>query len=262
MQRLPDRLAEGEQICRALILTAQDDQKQLEIIAEAIDFIQKNTQQLTAQLAIIENIALQGDMLAFNIAIEAARIGDEGRGFSAIGNEVRHLAERAMTQTHSIRTLISATDTKATTAYESLSRASKATKQLLSQTSQIKTLTQSSAEVALASVQGVSELVVARNHIEGHSHQQTLLLNHQTEISNGLKQLTDALENSLGGSLKNQSSSDKVLPLKLVANDAVLERLPSVAAVNASSLYSQPAAVKNGDILTSKPLAENDWSLF
>jgi len=260
LQRLPDRLAEGEQICRALILTAQDDQKQLEIIAEAIDFIQKNTQQLTAQLAIIENIALQGDMLAFNIAIEAARIGDEGRGFSAIGSEVRHLAERAMTQTHSIRALISATDNNATTARESLSRASKATNQLLSQTSQIKTLTQSSAEVALASVQGMSELVVARNHMEGHSHQQTLLLHHQTETSNRLNQLTDALENSLGGSPKNQSSSDKVLPLKLVANDAVLERLPLVAAVNASSLYSD--AVNDSAIPTSKPLAENDWSLF
>jgi len=261
MQRLPDRLRDGETVCTALISTTHDDQKQLEAIANAIDFIQKNTQQVNAQLAIIENIALQGDMLAFNIAIEAARIGDEGRGISAIGSEVRHLAERAMTQTHSIRALILDTDTNVITANENLSQASKTRKDLLSHAGQIKTFTQSSAEVALASVQGLSELAVAREQMEGHSHQQTLLLNHQADVSNNLVQQAQALERSLGGSPKNQSPSDKSLP-QLVANDDVLERIPLVAAVNASSLYSSQATIKNNSASGSKPIAENDWSLF
>jgi len=261
MQRLPDRLRDGETVCTALISTTHDDQKQLEAIANAIDFIQKNTQQVNAQLAIIENIALQGDMLAFNIAIEAARIGDEGRGISAIGSEVRHLAERAMTQTHSIRALILDTDTNVITANENLSQASKTRKDLLSHAGQIKTFTQSSAEVALASVQGLSELAVAREQMEGHSHQQTLLLNHQADVSNNLVQQAQALERSLGGSPKNQSPSDKSLP-QLVANDDVLERIPLVAAVNASSLYSNQATTKNNSASGSKPIAENDWSLF
>ena len=262
MQRLPDHLRDGEKVCTALISTTHDDQKQLEAIANAIDFIQKNTHQVSAQLAIIENIALQGDMLAFNIAIEAARIGDEGRGISAIGGEVRHLAERAMTQTHSIRALILETDTNVITANENLSQASKTRKDLLSYAGQIKTSTQSSAEVALASVQGLSELAVAREQMEGHSHQQTLLLNHQAEVSNNLNQQAQALERSLGGSPKNQSPSDKILPLKLVANDDLLERIPSVAAVNASSLYSRQISEKNNTVAVSKPIAENDWSLF
>ncbi len=261
MQRLPDRLRDGETVCTALISTTHDDQKQLEAIANAIDFIQKNTQQVNAQLAIIENIALQGDMLAFNIAIEAARIGDEGRGISAIGSEVRHLAERAMTQTHSIRALILDTDTNVVTANENLSQAAKTRKDLLSHAGQIKTFTQSSAEVALASVQGLSELAVAREQMEGHSHQQTLLLNHQADVSNNLVQQAQALERSLGGSPKNQSPSEKSLP-QLVANDDVLERIPLVAAVNASSLYSSQATMKNNSASGSKPIAENDWSLF
>ena len=164
-------------------------------------------------------------MLAFNIAIEAARIGDEGRGISAIGSEVRHLAERAMTQTHSIRALILDTDTNVITANENLSQASKTRKDLLSHAGQIKTFTQSSAEVALATVQSLSELAVAREQMEGHSHQQTLLLNHQADVSNNLVQQAQALERSLGGSPKNQSPSEKSLP-QLVANDDVLERIP------------------------------------
>jgi methyl-accepting chemotaxis protein len=262
MQRLPDRLRDGEKVCSALILTTHDDQKQLEAITKAIDFIQKNTQQVSAQLAIVENIALQGDMLAFNIAIEAARIGDEGRGISAIGGEVRHLAERAMTQTHSIRALISETDASLIAAHESLTHASKNSEDLLSQARQIKTFTQSSAEVAHASVQGLSELSDAREQMEGHSHQQTLLLNHQAEVSNHLNQQAQALERSLGGSPSNQSPLDKSSPLKLVVNDAVLGHIPSVAAVNASSLYSEQSPAKNNSVSGGKPIAENDWSLF
>jgi hypothetical protein len=166
-----------------------------------------------------------------------------------------------MTQTHSIRALILDTDTNVITANENLSQASKTRKDLLSHAGQIKTFTQSSAEVALATVQGLSELAVAREQMEGHSHQQTLLLNHQADVSNNLVQQAQALERSLGGSPKNQSPSEKSLP-QLVANDDVLERIPLVAAVNASSLYSSQAIAKNNSASGSKPIAENDWSLF
>lgn len=262
IQRLPDRLMDGEKICDALITSTLEEQNQLAMIEENIDLVQKNIQEVRAQLSILENIALQGDMLSFNIAIEVARLGDEGRGFTAIGSEIRHLAERAMVQTHSIRALISDTDTGVICAHESLCQATVTNKDLLGYVQRINALTQSSVEAAHTSTQGLSELVIVHEQMKGHSHEQFLLTHHEAVNSNKLCQSMGGLVHSLGGSANSPSPSNQILPLNVVKNEGVLETTPLIAAVNPSSIFSDHTAEKNVPASGSKAITTTDWSLF
>lgn len=262
MQTIPNRLMDGVKVCDALISRTLEEQKQLSTIENEISLVQKNTQQVSAQLSILENIALQGDMLSFNIAIEVARLGDEGRGFSAIGSEVRHLAERAMAQTHSIRALISDTDSHVISAHESLSQATIENNELLGHTQRINALTQSSAEATHTSVQSLSELAIMHEQLEGHSYEQFLHAHHQAVESNKLSQLMGTFLASVDSSDKYQTSLNQILPLTAVIDAEVFESIPLVTAISASSLSSEKTTENNKPAVPNKPLADNDWSLF
>lgn len=262
LQKLPDRLVDGEKICDALMTSTLEEQNQLTMIESNIDLVQKNIQEVRAQLSILENIALQGDMLSFNIAIEVARLGDEGRGFSAIGSEIRHLAERAMVQTHSIRALISDTDTGVISAHENLSQATVTHKKLLSYVNRINALTQSSAEVAHTSIQGLSELAILHEQMEEHSHEQFLLTHYEAVHTNRLTQLMGGLLHSLGGSTNNPLPTNQMLPLNVVKDDAIFASTPLVAAVNPSPSFSDQPTEKDIPASSSKPISNTDWSLF
>ncbi len=180
---------------------------------EVIRTLATESVQIGSVLEVISSIAEQTNLLALNAAIEAARAGEQGRGFAVVADEVRLLAQRTQKSTAEIQSMI-----------ERLQRHSDAAVKVIGDSSRASQLTIEQANLAGRSLTSISQALNKLNGLNASIASATLQQSHVVEDIN--QNVTQAAELSRNAALAAEQSNSASAQLKALSQqlDGVLRR--------------------------------------
>ncbi|MDN3640761.1 methyl-accepting chemotaxis protein [Simiduia curdlanivorans] len=157
------------------------------LAAASIQTLQVDSDSIGGVLEVIKSIAEQTNLLALNAAIEAARAGEQGRGFAVVADEVRQLASRTQISTSEIQTIIE--------------KLQLGTQQVTRQMQASETAAQDSVQKARAAGEAIVEIERAFSTISKASQQISTTANEQRALAEKASKRTQNAKQLAAGSV-------------------------------------------------------------
>jgi methyl-accepting chemotaxis protein len=178
--------------------------------SQTVESLGVRSDQIGAIIGTIEDIADQTNLLALNAAIEAARAGEQGRGFAVVADEVRALAERTTRATREIDGMIKAIQSETREAVIAMEQG---VEQVASGTGEAEKSGQALQEI----LQQINDVSMQINQVATAAEEQTATTG---EISGNMMQITDVVRRTSQG-----ASESAVAAAQLNGSADELQRL-------------------------------------
>lgn len=195
--------SDGEREVRETVDQVNNLAREVSQSMETIQGLQKETTNIGTVLDVIKSVAEQTNLLALNAAIEAARAGEQGRGFAVVADEVRSLAQRTQSSAQEIETLVTSLQSSAG---DSVSAMESSTT-MASNTLQRATATGATIERIARAVEDIKQF---NSQIATASEQQTSVAE---DISHNITSIRDVTDQSAASSNQTASSSSELARL-------------------------------------------------
>ncbi len=202
-ERANESALHGTRVVKSSIAAMKTIADRVKSAAVTVDSLGGRSEQIGEIIGTIEDIADQTNLLALNAAIEAARAGEQGRGFAVVADEVRALAERTTRATREIgdmiKTIQSETRSAVSAMNEGVSEVEKGTGEV------------AKSGQALESILGqIGEVTQQANQIAIAAEEQTATTR---EISHNMQRITEIVQHSATGAQQTDEAASRLTRL-------------------------------------------------